>query len=60
MVKKQKGKNKKCQAYQYSAMDIEEIKKRAYFIWESKGKPADSYMEDWFEAERELKDEGLI
>lgn len=60
MVKKQKNKEKKTQVYSYSCRDIEEIKKRAYFIWESKNKSTDSNEADWLEAEKELRNEGVI
>lgn len=30
------------------------INDRAYYIWEAKGRPADSATEDWLQAEREI------
>lgn len=35
--------------------DIERIRKRAYFIWESRGRPQGQDLEHWLLAEMELK-----
>jgi hypothetical protein len=60
MKKKEKNKNAREIASLYSYDDLEKIKERAYYIWEQKGRSADSAFQDWIEAERELKAEGLI
>lgn len=39
----------------YSARDLSKIKDRAYFIWLSKGKPANTSSSDWSQAEAEFK-----
>ncbi len=31
------------------------LKEKAYHIWESKGRPSNSALEDWLEAKRQLK-----
>lgn len=36
------------------------IEERAYYIWESKGRPANSALEDWLQAEKELLSEGRL
>ena len=36
-----------------------EVLHRAYSIWESKGRPADSQLADWLEAEDEVRQERL-
>jgi hypothetical protein len=33
----------------------EQIAERAYYIWESKGRPWGQSLEDWLEAEKQLK-----
>ncbi|MBU1863086.1 MAG: DUF2934 domain-containing protein [Candidatus Omnitrophica bacterium] len=48
-MKKQKGlKKSKQQA-------ADKIQDRAYRIWESKGKPTNTAIEDWIQAEQELQ-----
>ena len=37
----------------------EHISKRAYEIWEREGKPEGREQEHWFQAEHELREEGL-
>jgi len=43
-----------------SAKNIDEellrrkILERAYFIWEEKGRPGNTALEDWFQAEKEM------
>lgn len=44
----------------YSARQLEMIQERAYWIWEAKGKPANSDLDNWREAEAELKGKGLL
>jgi hypothetical protein len=44
----------------YSPKDLEKIRARAYHIWESKGRPANSDMAHWFEAEKALRKEKAI
>lgn len=44
----------------YPPESVDRIRELAYFIWEKKGKPANAEMENWLEAERELKRAGLI
>ena len=36
------------------AISTDEISRRAYSIWESRGRPEGSAEDDWFRAEREL------
>jgi hypothetical protein len=33
----------------------QQISERAYYIWESRGCPWDQSLEDWLEAEKQLK-----
>jgi hypothetical protein len=40
---------------QRSALPQEEIAVRAYYIWESRGRPWGQSLEHWLEAERQLK-----
>lgn len=59
MAKKRTSKNKTAkQSIKYS--DEDKIKKRAYFIWEAKGRKQNTTLEDWLEAEEELREEGII
>ena len=60
MAKKEKNKNTPEIISLYSYADLEKIKERAYYIWEQKGRPLDSAFQDWLDAEKELKAEGLI
>ncbi len=38
-----------------SALPQEEIAVRAYYIWESRGRPWGQSLEHWLEAEKQLK-----
>lgn len=61
MAKKPKTNNPESGVYSlYAAGDVERINERAYYVWEKKGRPQDSAVQDWVEAERELREEGLI
>jgi hypothetical protein len=33
---------------------VEDIQKRAYYIWEKKGRPENSDLDNWLEAEKSL------
>lgn len=44
----------------YSPQILQKINDRAYFIWINKGRPANSSMDNWLQAEKELKKEGAI
>ena len=35
--------------------DVEKIRQRAYSIWEERGRPQNSDLDIWLEAEREIK-----
>jgi hypothetical protein len=37
------------------SLNLEMIRERAYFIWEKKGKPENTSLEDWLEAEKSVK-----
>lgn len=37
---------------QYSSTDLDRVKETAYQLWESKGRPSNSALDDWLEAER--------
>jgi len=39
----------------YPSSDAEKIRQRAYFIWEERGRPQNSDMDIWLQAEQELK-----
>ena len=39
--------------------DLEEIRARAYKLWEQAGKPEGRIDEFWYEAERQLKEERI-
>jgi len=39
------------------AISVEAIQEKAYHIWERKGRPTNSALEDWLTAEEELKSE---
>lgn len=54
------SREKKGKKYSYSHADLEKIKERAYYIWEKKGRPSNSTVQDWLEAEQELRDEKVI
>lgn len=45
-------------ATQPTAVDDEQIRARAYFLWEQAGHPAGSGAEFWLRAEQELKQRG--
>ena len=60
MIKKIFRKKEKETATKYSPQDIAKINEKAYYIWLSKGKPANSAACDWILAEKELKKEGKI
>ena len=38
-----------------SAQDLDKIRQRAYFIWERKGRLENNELDNWLEAERELR-----
>jgi len=38
-----------------SSFPDEKIRQRAYLIWERKGRPENNELDNWLEAERELK-----
>ena len=42
-----------------SAVPHEEVARRAYTIWEKKGRPERSEQEHWYDAERELMQTGV-
>ena len=44
----------------YSAQDLEKIRTRAYYIWETKGKPTNQDFSIWLESEKALRKEKLI
>ena len=44
----------------YSTQDLNKIKTRAYYIWESKGKPVNQDFHIWLEAEKALRREKLL
>ncbi|MBN2120879.1 MAG: DUF2934 domain-containing protein [Candidatus Omnitrophica bacterium] len=54
------GKKRKSHSSKYSEDDLEKIRERAHMTWERKGKPHNTALSDWLEAEEELKEEGLI
>jgi hypothetical protein len=39
----------------YSSVSDEKIRQRAYSIWERKGRPENNDLDNWLEAERELR-----
>ncbi|MFA5008790.1 MAG: DUF2934 domain-containing protein [Candidatus Omnitrophota bacterium] len=60
MVRNFFNRKEKAKAKRYSSQDIAKINERAYYVWLSKGKPANSSVSDWLLAEKELKKEGKI
>lgn len=49
-------KKKKIITPQFSPASLEEkIRKKAYYIWEAKGRPENIALDNWLEAEGELK-----
>ncbi|MBP0112761.1 DUF2934 domain-containing protein [Bradyrhizobium vignae] len=42
-----------------SQVDLEDVRARAYKLWEEAGRPEGRIDEFWFEAEQRLKEESL-
>ena len=38
-----------------AVQDMDKIRQRAYLIWEQKGRPQNNDLDNWLQAERELK-----
>jgi hypothetical protein len=55
MAKNISKKGKQISSPIYSLRELEIIRKKAYFIWESKGWPQNSALSDWLEAEEAYK-----
>ena len=49
-----RAKRKKKATPMRSKVNLELVRKRAYHIWEAKGRPNDSAVQDWAQAEQEL------
>ena len=45
--------------FQMGNVTPEKVRETAYFIWEQKGKPQGSEVDDWTEAEKQLKSTSL-
>jgi len=60
MLKKKTKSQEKCLQKKYPPDALQKINERAYYIWIHKGRPAGNGADNWFQAEKELKKEGVV